>query len=160
MRALSSLNLAANNLGELVLPEGWTEDWDDEDDLVYEHTDGRTQKEHPGKPDGIIAIANAIPNMGALSSLNLASNAILSKESGRALADALKTNSVLTELDVSDNQDKHGTLDGAGFAKELTVGIKDNGALSNLDLSMNRIPATEVGMLNATCKAKGVDLAL
>jgi hypothetical protein len=73
--------------------------------------------------------------MGALSSLNLASNAILSKESGRALADALKTNSVLTELDVSDNQDKSGSLDGAGFAKELAVGIKDNGALSKFTFS-------------------------
>jgi hypothetical protein len=74
--ALSSLNLAANNLGELVLPEGWTEDWDydDEDEIVYKHTDGRTQKEHPGKPDGIIAIAKAIPDMRAMTSLNLASN--------------------------------------------------------------------------------------
>jgi ubiquinone biosynthesis protein COQ9 len=44
MRALSSLNLAENNLGELVLPEGWTGDWDNEEDkIVYEHTDGRTQ---------------------------------------------------------------------------------------------------------------------
>jgi hypothetical protein len=64
---------------------------------------------------------------GALSSLNLASNGILSKDSGRALADALKTNSVLTELDLSDNQDKHpsgtikGSLDGAGFAQELAI---------------------------------------
>jgi hypothetical protein len=77
--ALSSLNLAENNLciGELVLPEGWTEDWDDEeeeDEVVYEHTDGRTQEEHPGKPDGIIAIANAIPDMRALTSLDLSSN--------------------------------------------------------------------------------------
>ena len=43
---------------------------------MYEHTDGRTQKEHPGKPDGIIAIANAIPDMRALSLLNLADNNI------------------------------------------------------------------------------------
>jgi hypothetical protein len=33
-------------------------------------------------------------------------------------------------------------------------------ALSKLELSMNRIPATEADMFNATCKAKGVDLAL
>jgi hypothetical protein len=38
--------------------------------------------------------------------------------------------------------------------------IKDMGALSNLDLSMNDIPAAEADLLNATCKAKGVDLAL
>jgi Ran GTPase-activating protein (RanGAP) involved in mRNA processing and transport len=94
---------------------------------------------------GPAAIADAIKNMGALLSLNLAGNEILSKESGRALADALKTNSVLTELDVSDNQDKYidgiikGTLDGAGFAKELVVGIKDNRAMTSLNLADNGI---------------------
>jgi hypothetical protein len=41
---------------------------------VYRHTDGREQKDRPGKPEGIIAIANAIPDMGAMVSLNLASN--------------------------------------------------------------------------------------
>jgi hypothetical protein len=36
-----------------------------------------------------------------------------------------------------------------------------NRALSKLKFSTNRIPATEPDMLlNATCKAKGVDLAL
>jgi hypothetical protein len=43
---------------------------------VYKHTDGREQEDDPSKPEGIIAIANAIPNMRALSSLNLAENAI------------------------------------------------------------------------------------
>jgi hypothetical protein len=33
-------------------------------------------------------------------------------------------------------------------------------ALSELNLSMNDIPAAEADMLNATCKAKRVDLAL
>jgi hypothetical protein len=42
----------------------------------------------------------------------------------------------------------------------LANAIPDMGALSKLDLSMNRLPATETGMLNATCKAKGIDLAL
>jgi hypothetical protein len=74
-RALSVLNLAENNLGELVLPEGWTEDYDsDEDEEVYKHADGREQKGNPGKPEGIVAIANAILDMSALSSLNLSAN--------------------------------------------------------------------------------------
>jgi hypothetical protein len=76
MEALSSLNLANNNLGELVLPTGWTKEWMYEEfkDYGYTHTDGREQKEHPGKPDGLIALVNAIPDMGALTSLNISSN--------------------------------------------------------------------------------------
>jgi hypothetical protein len=75
MGALSVLNLAENNLGQLVLPEGWTEDCaSDEDEEVYKHADGREQKDNPGKPEGIIAIANAILDMSAMTSLNLASN--------------------------------------------------------------------------------------
>jgi hypothetical protein len=75
-RVLSILNLAENYFGDLVLPAGWTEeDYDDDDEEeVYRHTDGREQRDRPGKPEGIIAIANAIPDMGAMMSLNLASN--------------------------------------------------------------------------------------
>jgi hypothetical protein len=68
--------LAENNLGALVLPEGWTEGYDFDGDEVYRHTDGREQNDTPGKPEGIIAIANAIPDMGALSSANLLGNQI------------------------------------------------------------------------------------
>jgi hypothetical protein len=60
----------------LVLPEGWSKE-DVWGDITYKHADGREQKEDPeSKPKGIIALANAIPDMGALSSLNLASNSI------------------------------------------------------------------------------------
>jgi hypothetical protein len=52
------------------------------------------------------------------------------KESGKALAEALKHNSVLTALDVSNNTRYTHLLDGPGFAQELAIGIKDNGALS------------------------------
>jgi hypothetical protein len=67
------LNLASNRLGELVLPEGWTEErkylkgkWQD----VFQADDGTKQSAHPGKPEGIIALANAIPDMGAMSCAN------------------------------------------------------------------------------------------
>ena len=86
MRALSVLNLAKNNLGQLVLPKGWTEGYDQDDgEEVYKHTDGREQMDNPGKPEGIIAIANAIPDMGALTSLNLASN-MLAVEGAKIVA--------------------------------------------------------------------------
>ena len=45
----------------------------------------------------------------------------------------LAANSTLKELDLSDNQSPPGDMsarDGPGFAQELAVGIKDNGALS------------------------------
>jgi hypothetical protein len=74
--ALTSLNLAANNLGELVL-EGWSTKDKGRFWQRYIHVDGREQKEDPGfKPEGIIAIANAIPDMGALIRLDISNNAI------------------------------------------------------------------------------------
>jgi hypothetical protein len=61
----------------------------------------------------------------------LKNNRLLTKEAGKALAQALAGNSVLTELDVSCQAGYIGD-DGPGFAQELAVGIKDNGALSKL----------------------------
>jgi hypothetical protein len=80
--------LAENNLGELVLPEGWTKDYHD-GQKVYTHTDGREQTDKPGKPEGIIALANAIPDMRALTSLNLSLNN-LKAEGGKIVAEAVK----------------------------------------------------------------------
>jgi hypothetical protein len=83
---------------------------------------------------GVIALADIIPDMGALSLLSLKKNDLLNKESGKAIADALKGNSVLTELDVSSNFNRRNrsSQDGSEFAQELAAGIKDNGALSKL----------------------------
>jgi Ran GTPase-activating protein (RanGAP) involved in mRNA processing and transport len=89
--------------------------------------------------EGVPLVAKYISGNRALSSLNLSENQILSKESGKALADALAGNTILTELDLSHNQDKYSELDGAGFAQELAVGIKDNGALSVLNLASNNL---------------------
>ena len=49
----------------------------------------------------------------------------------------LAANTVLKELDLSDNLGP-GARDGAGFAQELAVGIRDNGALSKLITGGNR----------------------
>ena len=61
---MTSLNISTNNIGALVLPDGWTEDGF----IVktYKHSNGREQKEHPGKPEGVIALADAIKTNGAL----------------------------------------------------------------------------------------------
>jgi hypothetical protein len=96
--ALSVLNLASNNLGELVLPGGWAkrqveseEEYNAYGEEVFVHTDGTKQKQAPGgsKPGGVIALANAIPDMGAMTSLDLASNR-LGAEGAKIVAGAFK----------------------------------------------------------------------
>ena len=86
IRALTSLNISSNNLGQLVLPYGWTEHRSYYQGEKYTHTDGRKQQEHPGKPEGAIAIVDAIPTMGALASLDLSQNSISESESSRIKA--------------------------------------------------------------------------
>jgi hypothetical protein len=71
-----------------------------------------------------------------LTKLGLKDNAMLTEAAGRAVGSALVRNSVLTELDISDQAGyRHG--DGPGFAKELAVGISDNGTVSSLNVSNN-----------------------
>jgi hypothetical protein len=143
IRALFVLNLAENNLGELVLPEGWTEDYDsDEDEEVYKHTDGTKQKDNPSKSEGIIAIANAIQNMRAISSVNLIKNGI-GIDQAQALTHMLKGHPTLkslcgntgdeTELNMS------GKMSGAEDAILLAAEVVDNGALSVLNLAENNL---------------------
>jgi hypothetical protein len=96
-----------------------------------------------GGMSGVAALADAIPDMGALTKLLLKGNGLLTKDAGKALAGALAGNSVLTELDAS-NQAGYTWDDGPGFAQELAVGIKDNGALTSLDIS-NQVWVDEPG---------------
>jgi hypothetical protein len=138
MRAMSVLNFASNHLGELVLPGGWTkkrERFDGKRQYVFTHADGTKQIGHPGKPEGIIAITNAIPDMGALTKLILRGNILANEQGGKVLSTMLTINSALTELDVSDNWEGAGAGGPAKFAKELAVGLRDNGALSTLTFS-------------------------
>jgi hypothetical protein len=80
---LTSLNLAKNSLGDIVLPEGWTEQPNSEMTAYeFKHIDGTVQGDKPGKPEGIIAIANAIPDVGALITLDISSNVIGAEQEG------------------------------------------------------------------------------
>ena len=65
--------------------------------------------------------------------LSLKHNSLGTKEAGEVLGGMLEANSVLKELDVSSNWINGG--DGPGFAKELAVGISDNGAMTSLNLA-------------------------
>jgi hypothetical protein len=100
-RALSHLDVSDNNIGQLVFPKlsGWHIDpksiQDPNKFYKYNHSDGREQDEDPGEalvtgsPQGVIAIANAIPDMRALTSLNLASNDLKAK-GVKIVAEAIK----------------------------------------------------------------------
>jgi hypothetical protein len=81
--------------------------------------------------------------MRALSVLSLQDTRLLTAEAGKILSDMVATNTVLKELDLSSNnwKDVYGRLegDGRGFAQELAVGIRDNGAISSVNLLKNGI---------------------
>ena len=68
----------------------------------------------------------------------MAKNNLCNKAAGKALANMLAGNTTLKELDVSDNEGS-GAYDGQGFAQEIANGVKNNGALTNLNLSTNSL---------------------
>ena len=78
--------MASNKIGALVLPEGWTkkrERFDGKRQDVFTHADGTKQIADPGsKPIGVVALANAIPDMGALTKIDLSRNNIPSDQEG------------------------------------------------------------------------------
>ena len=92
---------------------------------------------------GVIALANAIPDMGAISSVNLLFNDI-GTEKAQALVNILKEHPALkslcgnkgneTELDMSG---KPGKRMGAEGAIMLVPEIIDNGAMTSLNLAAN-----------------------
>ena len=136
---LTDLNMSNNNIGELVLPEGWTlhkgrfpraSYW------KYTHTNGTEQIGTPpeGSTSGAIAVADIIKNNGTLTSLNLSSNNIQGTEAGKALGDAVAENTVLKQLDLSKNY-----CAGAEFANEFAGGLRKNNSLVKFDISDNHL---------------------
>ena len=72
----------------------------------------------------------------------MGANGIKGAEAGKALGGALAANTVLKELDLSGNAaNPDGSFwsdaDGPGFAQELAVGVKNNGALAKLTFGGN-----------------------
>jgi Ran GTPase-activating protein (RanGAP) involved in mRNA processing and transport len=103
------------------------------------------------------AFAAGIRDNGSLSSLSLSKNALLTKEAGKVIGDMLKGNSTLKELDLSSNFDYGaGAADGPGFAQELADGIKDNGAMTKLNVSSNALCAEGGKFLAAALKGNHV----
>jgi hypothetical protein len=137
------LNLASNNLGESVLAAGWrSKDYDDMAPWVGPEEQEQDEKPEGQGSQGIIAIANAIPDMGALLSVNLLKNKI-GIEQAQELVKIMQSNEKLitlcglskeeTKLDFSGQK-----LD-AGDAVLIANDISDMGALTTLDISMNEL---------------------
>jgi Ran GTPase-activating protein (RanGAP) involved in mRNA processing and transport len=145
MGALTSLNISNNNdvIGTLVLPEGVSlpDGWSGPDSYgIYTNADGNYANAVPGgQPIGVIALASAIKDMGALLVLSLNSNS-LGVDGGKALADGLRGNNVLIELNISDNDLTNYGRDRSGVIALADV-IKDMGAMTKFDISSNNIRA-------------------
>jgi hypothetical protein len=93
-----------------------------------------------GDMSGVIALAKAMPDMGALSKLAMRQNNIHGAEAGKAFADMLAQNTVLKELDLSSQMDgNYGHALNAAFAKEFAAGISDNGAILSVNFLHNNI---------------------
>jgi Ran GTPase-activating protein (RanGAP) involved in mRNA processing and transport len=152
------LNLASNNLGEIVLAAGWRSKEDD-DMEPWVGPEGQEQDEKPGKREGIIAIANAIPDMGALAKFDISKNKIMA-EGGKALAAGLKGNQVIIELNIADNLlgwDAN-LDDDMSCIITLADVIPGMGALIKLDISSNCIGAKQKEDLQHICMASGIEL--
>jgi hypothetical protein len=81
---------------------------------------------------------------------------------GKALAEGLKGNQVITQLDISDNNlglDSDYDADTSGVVA-LADAIPDMGALIALDISSNLIGAEQKGGLQRICIASSIDLAM
>jgi Ran GTPase-activating protein (RanGAP) involved in mRNA processing and transport len=109
---------------------------------------------------GITALANAIPNMRALLSLDISSNS-LGVEGTKLLAKALKSNQTMTSLNISSNGmtfdgNKSGDVSGVAALADAIPGM---GALTKLDISSNDIGAEQEGGLQRICVARGIELA-
>jgi hypothetical protein len=107
----------------------------------------------PGaKPEGAIALANAISDMGALSVLSLKSKS-LGADGGKALAEGLKGNSVITQLSLADNQLTNYGRDMSGIIA-LADALPDMGALSVANVMGNKIGKEQLSKLQEIMRAK------
>jgi len=160
--ALTSLNISDNKIGQLVPESGWQRIDDDEHGDHYFVKEGEESAwEIPTEPAGVIALEGAIKNNRALVKLNMSSNSMASKEAGEALGDMLKANSVLKELDVSNNFAGCGQTDGGvQLAKGMADGLSANGALTSLDLRHNNLPKNAQAALQRACQGKTLSLVL
>ena len=105
--------------------------------------------------DDAVILAAELPAKGALTSLDISNNMMATKEAGKALAEALASNSVLRELNLSGNAGFNG-LDGPGFAQELATGVSANGALETITFGDEQAVTMKADMNEADFSNKGL----
>ena len=102
------------------------------------HSDGAKQKENPGKPEGVIALSNAISANGALVSANLLNNGI-DAEQAQNLATVLKEHATLKSLCGNTGDETELDMSGKGIGADgaimLVPEIAVNGALAKFTFS-------------------------
>jgi hypothetical protein len=166
MEALSSLNLADNNVGQLVSEGGWI--IDDAYSTRYRNPDGKNHtnekpEDEDFKPRGFIVIANVIPDMEALSIVNVMGNNIGKEQLGK-LQEIMRSKPNLVSLcgiaDDATEVDLSGLGMDADDAVILASELPDKGALAKLDISSNCIGAGHAGPLQRICVAGDIELAL
>jgi hypothetical protein len=136
--------MSNNKLGEIVPPAGWKSGT--YNGGKYQKVDGSDHETAPpgwpGKPEGVIAIANAIPAMRALSSVNLLKNNISVEQAQELLKIMLSHKNLTTLCGLSGEEtelDMSGKMSGAGDAIMLAPEINDNGAMTSLNLALNYV---------------------
>jgi Leucine-rich repeat (LRR) protein len=153
--ALSFLDISRNALAPLkAIRKSEVPSWSIGDEVEHGGQKGKAVYWH-GNPDlcfgfcdisGVTAITHAIRNMGALLSLNLAGNRLYS-EGTKLLAEVLKGNTIMTELNISDSSattsdgKTHGETSGIMALANVIPGM---GALTSLHVGKNHIPEKEI----------------
>ena len=92
---------------------------------------------------------------GALEKLDISDNAICA-EGGKALAEALKNNQILSELNVASNylaEDQEDNRDMSGVIA-ISSAIPTMGAMTNLNVSANQIPTEEMKKIITIAESK------
>jgi hypothetical protein len=142
IRALTSLNLAKNRLfaeGTKLLAEVL------KGNAIMTELNISSNEMTRGGMSGVGALADAIPDMRALSKFDISSNG-LRAEGGKALAAGIKGNQVITELNISSNvmgYNFNADFDTSGIIA-IADAIPDMGALTSLHVGMNNIPKKEM----------------
>jgi Leucine-rich repeat (LRR) protein len=104
---------------------------------------------------GVIAIADAIGDMGAMTSLDVSNNRLFA-EGTKLLAEALTSNQIMTALNVSSNYMmlNVSSNDGAQGVTALADAIPAMGAISSINLLLNDIPVKQAQKLVKIMQAK------
>jgi len=108
--------------------------------------------------EGITAIADALRVNGALTKLSLAQNK-LEEEGTKAICDALEQNKTLKELDISGELVGKSNIGGTAGCKHVAKMLGVNGALTELNLSNNRLCGvwSEYGHHQGKYNAEGIN---